>query len=198
MGPDQVIELLQRYDPYARRTRRTVKLNGTGLRLRGTDLVVPPAEDVLARALGHHLGGSWLVPPPAAEEHQEPLQDLVRVYVPRKLRPADLATLLRPLLPGVVIRDDPKLDLFWFEDEGSELTVSAWVLWNRAALPLAASALRDADWLYEVGIDDVEGPRPHTVEEIWRMVELLERELGGLPVDRYGFRLTSPTDLTAR
>jgi hypothetical protein len=199
---DRVTELLQRYDPYARRRRRAIKLAGAGtgttLRLRGEELVVPPADDVLARALRHHLGGSWLVPPPAPGEHQEPLEDLVRVFVPHKLLPAELATLLRPMLPGVAIREDPKLDLFWFEDEDSELTISAWVVRDRAVLPLAASALRDIESLYEVGIDDVQGPTPLTAEETWRIVELLERELGGLSIDRYGFQLTGPADLIPR
>ncbi|MGI8329977.1 hypothetical protein ACRYCC_08420 [Actinomadura scrupuli] len=198
--PDRVTELLQRYDPYARRRRRTIKLTGSGatLRLRGAELVVPPAEDVLARALRHHLGGSWLVPPPAPDGDQEPLQDLARVFVPRKLLAAELATLLRPVLPGVAIRDDPKLELFWFDDEDSELTISAWVVRDRALLPPAVNALRDAEAVYEVGIDDVNGPTPVTAGETWRIVELLQRELGGVAVDRYGFRLTGPTDLMPR
>jgi hypothetical protein len=195
---DQVTELLRRYDPYARLRRRTVKLASTGVGLRGGDLVVPPAEDVLARALRHHLGGSWLVPPPAPGEHQEPLQDLARVFVPRRLLPSELATLLLPLLPGVVIREDRKLDLFWFDDEDSELTISAWIIRDRAKLPLAASALRDSEALYEVGIDDVHGPTPLTAEQTWRIVELLEQKFGGLAVDRYGFHLTGPTDLIPR
>jgi hypothetical protein len=195
---DQVTELLQRYDPYARWRRGTVKLAGTNLRLRGGDLVVPPTEDVLARALRHHLGGSWLVPPPAPGAQQEPLQDLVRVFVPRKLLPAQLATLLQPLLPGVTIQEDPKLGLFWFNDEESQLTISAWDVQDRTALPLAVSALRDAKSLYEVGIDDVHGPTPLSAEEAWLIVELLEREFGGIPVDRFGFHLADPSDLLPR
>jgi hypothetical protein len=195
---DQVTELLLRYDPYARLRRGTVKLAGTNLKLRGGDLVVPPTEDVLARALRHHLGGSWLVPPPAPGEQQEPLQDLVRVFVPGKLLPAQLATLLRPLLPGVTIREDRKLGLFWFDDEKSALSISARVVRDRTGLPLAVSALRDAGSLYEVGIDDVHGPTPLTAEETWLIVELLQRELGGVPVDRFGFHLASPTDLIPR
>lgn len=192
---EELTALLQRYDPKAvRRRRRIVVADHVVLKVKNGQVRVPPGQEVLARGLHRHLGGQWQVAPPEAGEQDEPLHDLVRVYVARKLLAAELATVLRPALPGVVIREDQRLGLFWFDDEDSELTVSAWAT---QGLPPAAAALRDADAVYEVGIDDVHGPTAESAAEAWRIARLLEQELGGVPIDRYGFRVTGAHDLLA-
>lgn len=192
---EELTELLQRYDPKAvRRRRRIVVADRVVIKLKPGQVSVPQGQEVLARGLHRHLGGHWHVAPPEAGEQDEPLHDLVRVYVARKLLAAELATVLRPALPKVVIREDPKLKLFWFDDEDSELTVSAWVTQE---LPPAAAGLTGAEAVYEVGIDDVHGPTAESAAEAWRITRLLEQELGGVPVDRYGFRVTRADDLLA-
>jgi hypothetical protein len=194
---DQVAALLRRYDPYARRRRRRITVEG-GVRVvcAGTTLTVSGDAHRLARGLRHHLGGTWVVEPPAPGEHDEHIEDMLRVYVPRRLLPAEPAMLLRPFLPGVTVREDPALGLFWFNDERSELTISAWPVPDRAALPAAVGRLRDAADLYECGIDDVQGPTARTAAQAWRIAQAFEA-LDGVPVDRFGFRVTGATDLLA-
>jgi hypothetical protein len=195
-GVDQVEELLRRYDPYARRRRRRIRVSGgiTVSCAAGSLRVLGPAPR-LARALHHHLGGTWLVPPPQPGELDEHIEDMLRVYVPRRLLPAEPARLLLPFLPGVAVREDSGLGLFWFNDEDSELTISARSLRprERASLP-ALAPLSQADGLYECGIDDVHGPTEATAELAWRIAQAFV-ELGGVPVDRYGVRVTAAEDL---
>jgi hypothetical protein len=202
-GVGQVEELLRRYDPYARRRRRRIRV--------GDEItVVCAAESLrvfgpaprLARALHHHLGGTWRVPPPPPGEHDEPIEDMLRVYVPRGLLPAEPARLLRPFRPGVVIREDPSLGLFWFDDSddgASELTISARSVPSaeRPSLPPALAPLDQAADLYECGIDDVQGPTEATAEQAWRIAEAF-MEIGGIPIDRYGVRVTGAEDLLPR
>lgn len=189
---EELTELLKRYDPRAARRRGRVVAGRLAVGVRTGRVTIKQGDEVLARGLRHHLGGRWLAAPPEPGERDEPLHDLVRVYVPRKLLPAELATVLRPVLAKVAIREDPRLGLFWFDDEDSELTISAWATED---LPPAAVAFEGAEAVYEVGIDDVHGPTAESAEEAWRIARPLERELGGLPVDRYGFRVTGPDDL---
>src|SRR3954462_15832667 len=106
----RVEELLRRYDPYARRRRHRIRVTGpVTVVYDGHTLTVRGEAPRLARALGHHLGGTWLVAPREPGEPEEQIEDMLRVYVPRRLLPADPATLLRPFLPGVTIREDPGL-----------------------------------------------------------------------------------------
>ncbi|MGH3389827.1 MAG: hypothetical protein ACRDOO_13230 [Actinomadura sp.] len=198
VGADRVAELLRRYDPDARRRRRGIALkNDVRVACTGGTLTITGQAYRLARGLHHHLGGSWLIAPPAPGEHDEHIEDMLRVYVPRRLLPAEPALLLQPLLPGVTIREDPGLGLFWFNDEASELTISAGPVADRAALPAAVGELRAAADLYECGIDDVHGPTKATAEEGWRIAQVFA-VLGGVPVDRYGFRVTAAADLLPR
>jgi hypothetical protein len=199
-GVDEVEELLRRYDPYARRRRRRIRVTGEITVVCGTEhLRVVGAAPRLARALHHHLGGTWLVPPPLPGEHDEHIEDMLRVYVPRPLLPAEPARLLRPFLPGVAIQEDPGLGLFWFNDEGSELTISARSVppAGRASLAPVLAPLSQADGLYECGIDDVWGPTEATAGQAWRIAEAFT-EIGGVPIDRYGVRVTEAEDLLPR
>ena len=185
VGAEEVARLVER-----RRRRRRV---GPVVVRRG-ELRIPEGAEMLARGLAHRLGGEWEIPPPAPGEDDETLHDLIRLVVPRKLLPAELAIVLRPLLPGVAIREDERLGLFWFVDEDSELTVSAWTL----NVTVPKRLMPDVPDLYEMGIDDVHGPTPETAAEAFRIAELVERELGGVAIDRFGFRVTEARDLMPR
>jgi hypothetical protein len=197
-GVDRVEELLRRYDPDARRRRRRITLkNGVRVVCAGGSLTIEGQAHRLARGLRHHLGGSWVVAPPSPGDDDEPIEDMLRIYVPRRFLPAEAALLLQPFLPGVTIQEDRTLRLFWFNDGTSELTISAYPIADRAALPPAVGELREARHLYECGIDDVHGPTPRTAEEGWRVAQSFA-ELGGVPVDRYGFRVNSAADLLPR
>jgi hypothetical protein len=200
VGADEVERLLRRYDPYARRRRRRIRVAGqVTVVCDGETLMVRGGAHRLARAVHHHLGGTWLVAPAAPGEHDEQIEDMLRVYVPRKLLPAEPATLLRPFLPGVAIREDAALGLFWFNDEDSELTISAWDVdaADRGSLAAALGPLAQVEHLYECGIDDVQGPTEQTAEQAWRIALAFE-EMGGVPIDRYGFRVTRASDLLSR
>ncbi|GAA2109685.1 hypothetical protein [Actinomadura alba] len=203
VGIDEVERLLRRYDPYARRRRRRITVAGQiSVVCDGETLKVrnrahqPSGAYRLARALHHHLGGTWSVEPPAPGEHDEPIEDMLRVYVPRTLLPVEPATLLRPFLPSVAIREDAALGLFWFIDENSELTVSAREVHaaDRGSLAAALGPLAQSNALYECGIDDVHGPTERTAEQAWRIAEAFA-EMGSVAIDRYGFRVTSGADL---
>lgn len=206
VGVDEVEALLRRYDPNARRRRRRITVagqvsvvcDGETFKVR-TRAQQPDGAHRLARALHHHLGGTWLVAPPEAGEHDEPIQDMLRVYVPRKLLPVEPAMLLRPFMSGVAIREDAKLGLFWFVDEDSELTASARDVdaAARGSLAAALGPLAQADALYECGIDDVHGPTERTAEQAWRIAESFA-EMGAVAIDRYGFRVTGTSDLMPR
>jgi len=203
---DEIKGLLRRYDPNARRRRRRIMVagqvsvvcDGETLKVR-TRAHQPDEAHRLARGLHHHLGGTWLSAPPEPGEHDEPIEDMLRVYVPRKLLPVEPATLLRPFMPGVAIREDARLGLFWFVDEDSELTVSARnvVAADRGSLAAALGPLARANALYECGIDDVHGPTERTAEQAWRIAEAFA-EMGAVGIDRYGFRLTGAADLMPR
>ncbi|MBC6457579.1 hypothetical protein [Actinomadura sp. HBU206391] len=199
-GADEVEPLLRRYDPDARRRRRRIRVAGpVTVICDGETLRVRGGGHRLARGLHHHLGGTWLVAPPEPGEHDEQIEDMLRIYVPRKLLPAEPAMLLRPFLPGVAIREDAALGLFWFNDEDSELTISARDVdaADRGPLAAALGQLAQADALYECGIDDVHGPTEKSAEQAWRIARAFE-EMGGVPIDRYGFRVARASDLLTR
>jgi hypothetical protein len=189
----EVEEVLRRYDPYARRKRTKVKR--LGITVTVDQVTIPLGGEVLARGLRHHLGGTWEAAPPEPGERDEPLQDLIRIFIPGVLLPAALAALLRPELPGVTIREDAGLGLFWFDDPDSELTISAWAVEAGTVLPLTVPAREP---MYEVGIDDVHGPTEATAAQAWQIARVLAAELGGIPVDRYGFRIEAAAELLPR
>jgi hypothetical protein len=166
--------LLRRYDPKVQRRFRTYLLSN-GARVRGGRVV---GDERLARGLRHHLEGEAGEP--------ERLEDLVRVFVPGGLLPAQVAVAL-PM--DVVIREDVQLGLFWFDNADPELTISAQ---QAREMPLVLDGVAEA---YVCGIDAPHGPSKEAVERAWRMADALAREVGGVPVDRYGFRVTGPDDL---
>lgn len=188
-----VEELLRRYDPGLRRRRGRFVLSGDVVVTRRRGALTVAGSDRVARGIGRHLGGRWRQPPAGPGERDEPIEDMLRVYVPRKLVPADLAALLQPVLPGVAIREDPKLGLFWFDDEDSELTVSAWAVQAGTAVPPVVGGPHEA--LYECGVDDVHGPTEESARQAWQIGEALREGVGGIPVDRYGFLVGESGDL---
>lgn len=197
---DDVETLLRRYDPCARRRRRVIRVAGQITVAGGRDgtLTITGDGGRLARGLGVHLGGTWVAEPPPPGEHGEQIEDMLRVYVPRRLVPAEPATLLRPFLPGVTIREDRGLGLFWLNDDDSELTVSVRTVDTpeQASLPPRLGPLRRSPVLYECGIDDVQGPSDETAEQAYGIARAFA-EIGGVAVDRYGFDVTGAADLVA-
>src|SRR5512139_1251687 len=193
---DDVERLLRRYDPNLVRRRGRMRAAGgsVSVRVRRGTLWID-GDDRVARGIRHHLGGEWKVAPPPPGPHDEPVEDMLRVYVARALLPAEIATLLKAVRPGVVIRQDRKLDLFWFDDPDSVLNVSAWTIDGGAAGPVVLGRMRTPGALFEVGVDDVDGPTPESAAEAWRVAAELVTAFGGVPVDRYGFRVTGPGDL---
>ncbi|MEU5876029.1 hypothetical protein [Spirillospora sp. NPDC047279] len=164
---------LRRYDPLVKRRPWGWRLsNGAFVSRNGS----VKGDDRLARGLVRASG-------------EEALEDLIRVFVPGVLLPAELATLLQGLLPAVVIREDPDLGLFWFDNDDPDLTVSAHEV--RGELPPAVAA---TGRFYVCGIDDARGPSPESAERAFRIAEAI----GGTAVDRYGFRVTEVTQITKR
>ncbi|KAB2348466.1 hypothetical protein [Actinomadura rudentiformis] len=133
-------------------------------------------DELLQRGLDHHLRGVV----------EDDLEDLLRVFLAGVLLPAELALALD--LPGVVIREDRGLGLFWFDNDDPDLTVTAQAA---TEVPLAV-ALRPP--IYVVGIDDARGA---SEESATRAFELA-RGLGGTIVDRYGFLVTEVSQVTKR
>lgn len=178
-----VEDVLRRYDPGVRLLRRGrfVLAGGVVVARRRGGLGVM-GDPRVARGIGRHLGGRWIVAPPPPGERDEPLEDMLRVYVPRKLVPAEVAMVLQEVLVGVVIREDPRLGLFWFEDEGSELTVSAWGV--ESGPPVVGGP---HEVLYECGIDDVHGPTVESAEQAWRIAQGCGARWVGCPWIGTGF-----------
>jgi hypothetical protein len=135
-------------------------------------------DERLARGIAHHLRGEQGGP--------EALEDLVRVFVPGRLLPAELASAL-PM--DVAIREDAALGLFWFDNDDPELTVCAHAA---EEIPLV---LGGADEAYVCGIDAPEGASAGTARRAWGIAEGLVTQVGGVVVDRYGFRARGPDDL---
>lgn len=196
VGVDDVESLLRRYDPELVRRRSRLRVVGDARVQMRRGMLRVMGDDRLARGIGRHLGGDWQVAPAAPTDEEEPIEDMLRVYVPHPLLPAELATLLEPVRQNVRIREDPNLaNLFWFDDDDSPLNVSAWAVTGG---PAALGRMRESAALFECGIDDVTGPDKESAAEAWEIATLLEDRFGAVAVDRYGFRVTCAEDLLPR
>lgn len=88
---EHVDGLLRRFDPRLRRRwgGRFLLAGGVAARWRRGSVSVAGSARV-ARGLAWHLGGRWQVAPPEPGEGDEQIEDMLRIYVPGKLVPAEL------------------------------------------------------------------------------------------------------------
>jgi hypothetical protein len=135
-------------------------------------------DERLARGLRHHLQGEAGGP--------EALEELVRLFVRGRMLPSELALSL-PL--DVAIREDAELGLFWFDNDDPDLAICAHPVED---VPLVLDGDGEA---YVCAIDAPQGASDEVVRRAWEMAEALAAQVGGVVVDRYGFRAGGPGDL---